>query len=298
MDHHVDIFRHLDTSMLEIFQNGSLNDYLNNLSPEEREQTVGAINRLMQRDAERQANSWHRYYEIKWYFNYIPLITIHYSLIWQAMTFTNLVYMVRASIIKITNAMVKMVRLTFFLITIQSYFRTLINIVFSFCDVITFSDNFLMDLFTYVLQDNKSMMRIHEELRVHKFDLQYFADMPEYKNLSVFQQIVFTIKNLLASMLMTSCTRAGDDVRCHIYTNTLIFKMLEAVSKTYPQNTKLSIMIMTVLIYLIYAILGNIICINIFLFFGSNLANRIIGYSQIVKNLSNAIWSTLFGHVL
>ncbi|CAK9441464.1 uncharacterized protein LODBEIA_P53320 [Lodderomyces beijingensis] len=279
---------------MEIFQRGQARDYLETLSPEEREQTLESVHRLVQQDQQQRASS--KYYEIRWHRRFIPLVHLQYSRIWQTVTLSNFVRVVRAAAQRALKFLVKAVRITLFIVAAQSYFRGMVSVIFSFCDVMTFNDNFLRDLLTYAFQDAPSILRHREALAAHKGDIFYFYNLEEYQHLSTLQSIIFAVKNHFASMLVATCTKTdnGDAITCRPYTNTLIFKVQDVVGNCYPRLSKGLVMMVTVSLYLIYATIGNLVCMNIFIFYTSNLLLKWMRVASVAKNLFYVVWTSFF----
>ncbi|KAI5956248.1 hypothetical protein KGF54_000723 [Candida jiufengensis] len=309
MDHpNNDIFQNLDMPLLEVFQRGQINNYLDSLSIEDRTDTIEAIHRVMRNHNQQQQQSQQQpsqanrtthinnYLRIRW-FKFLPIFLLNYSVIWSNLTLENIKHFIKLSITKLFFLLAQSLRMVFFLIMIQSYFHGLINMIFAFCDVLTFSDNFLKDLVTFLVDNNQYILKCHENLVAHGNDLFYFFDLKEYETNSVLENFQFLVLNYLSSFLMTDCVNSKGNVVCKPIKNTLIFKLYDAVYQSFPNSSKLSLKYLTMMIYLSYALIGNVICINILMFFVYNFMNKLFGYTQFIKNMKDVVKSTFIQYL-
>ncbi|KAI5958510.1 uncharacterized protein KGF55_005770 [Candida pseudojiufengensis] len=303
----VDIFQNLDMPLLEVFQRGQINQYLDTLSTNDRLETIEAIHRVMrnhnnQRRPRSDSNITYinNYIRIRW-FKFLPIILLNYSRIWSNLTIQNLKHYLKLSILKVFYIMVQSIRTLFFLIMIQSYFHGIMNMIFAFCDVLTFSDNFLKDLITFIVNDNLNFLQKHEKLMENNGDLFYFMDIESNKNLSILQNLKFFIINYIVSMLSTNCIKESESdnkIKCIPIKSTLIFKIFDSISNSFPQITnKLTLKYLTIFIYLTYAMIGNVICINILMFFIYNFMNKILSYNQFLKNMKDVVKNTFIQYL-
>ena len=296
MDAHVDIFRDLDASLMEVFQRGQFNRYLDQFPQDERNERISDMQIALQRQRELQ-NQW-KYYHINWYLTYIPLIVIHYKAIWKDLTWRNIKHYVVEAVTLAAIMIVRALRFTTFIIGSGIYFQGIIRRLFIFCDVITFSDNFIRDVLTYILKDSPAILERLEVIHFHNNKIMYFLKYDEYNDLSSFQIIKMIYVNITASMLQADCISTSESSTCKLLTNTLVFKFSHVLQQYFPKLGDSSLKFITLSVYMTYAIIGDIICLNILLFLSYNLLTRFLGYKQIFSGLRHKRWSSLFTYLV
>ncbi|RCK65123.1 hypothetical protein Cantr_00641 [Candida viswanathii] len=296
MDGHIDIFRDLDASLMEILQRGQINRYLDQFPQDERNERISDMHIAIQR--QRELQNQRKYYHINWCWTYIPFLVIHFDQIWRDMTWLNIQLYVMESVTLAVIMLVRALRFTTFIIGSGIYFQGIVRRLFVFCDVITFSDNFIRDVFTYILKDSPAILERLEVIQYHDGNVMYFLKYDEYNDLSSFQVIRMTYVNLVASMLHADCVITSDSATCKLLTNTLVFKFSQVLQDCFPKLGTAGLKFITLIIYLTYAIVGDIICLNVLLFLSYNLLNRFLGYKQVFVGLRNMLWSSMFTYLV
>ena len=313
----IDIFRDLDASFMEIFHRTQLQRYLEHLPPGEREQQLNNI--MAQGDLylsqQQQQQQQPRYYHVHWIFSHIPFIILNFDQMWR--DFSWRAFWAR-TIDAITSAVimtVRALRFTTFIIGSGVYFQGVVRRLFVFCDVITFSDNFIRDMFTYILRDSKDILDQCVLLERHLRNVFYFLQYDEYSNLSSFQVIKLAYQNLLASLINVECityapnstgstttttssSSSATTTSCKILTNTLVFKLSSVFQEYFPALGSTGLKLITLWMYISYALIGDIICLNILLFVSYNLINRFMGYKQVFQGFRDILWNSLFNFIL
>lgn len=296
MDANIDIFRDLDASLMEIFQRGQFNRYLDQFPQDERNERISDMHIAIQR--QRELQNQRKYYHINWKLTYIPLFVIHFDAIWRDLTWRNIRNFIMESVTLAVIMLVRALRFTTFIIGSGIYFQGIVRRLFVFCDVITFSDNFIRDVFTYILKDSPAILERLEVIDFHHGNLLYFLKYDEYNDLSSFQIMKMTYVNLTASMLRAECISTSESSTCKLLTNTLVFKFSDVLQQYYPTLGKTILRFITLSIYMTYAIVGDIICLNILLFLSYNLLNRFLGYKQVFSGLRNILWNSMFTYLV
>ena len=64
-------------------------------------------------------------------------------------------------------------------------------------------------------------------------------------------------------------------------TNTLVFKLSSVFQEYFPALGSTGLKLITLWMYISYALIGDIICLNILLFVSYNLINRFMGYKLV-----------------
>ncbi|CAX41629.1 conserved hypothetical protein [Candida dubliniensis CD36] len=310
----IDIFRDLDASFIELFHRAQLQTHLEHLPPTEREEQLN--NLLSQRDL---LNSHHhqqtQYYHIHWIFSYVPFIILNFDQIWR--DFSWRAFWAR-TVDVVTSAMimaVRALRFTTFIIGSGVYFQGVVRRLFVFCDVITFSDNFIRDMFTYILRDSQDILDQCILLERHSRNVFYFLQYDEYNDLSSLQVLQLAYRNLLASLINVECityspnstgtttttsssSSTATTTSCKILTDTLVFKLSSVFQDFFPALGSTGLKLITLWIYISYALIGDIVCLNILLFVSYNLINRFMGYKQMFQGLKDILWNSLFKFIL
>ena len=137
----------------------------------------------------------------------------------------------------------------------------------------------------------------------------------EYSNLSSFQVIKLAYQNLLASLINVECityapnstgsttttttsSSSATTTSCKILTNTLVFKLSSVFQEYFPALGSTGLKLITLWMYISYALIGDIICLNILLFVSYNLINRFMGYKLVFQGLRDILWNSLFNFIL
>ncbi|KAL6451722.1 hypothetical protein SBY92_003029 [Candida maltosa Xu316] len=293
MEANIDIFRDLDTSLLEIFQRGQFNQYLDRIPPNERNQRIDNINRAIRHRREAQQRQ-QQYYHIKWLFTYFPVLIIHFDEIWRNLTWATIQRYLFEFVTNSVMLLIRAIRFMTFVVGSGVYFQGIVRRLFVFCDVITFSDNFTRDVFTYILKDSPHILNQLELIQFHHGNMMFFLQYEEYNNLSSFEVIKLSYYNIVASMVRADCVVTSESATCKILTNTLVFKFSQVLRDFFPSLSITGLKTITLMIYLTYAIIGDIICLNILLFLSYNLMNRFLGYKQVFVGIRGMLWNSFF----
>ncbi|KAI5949125.1 hypothetical protein KGF57_004955 [Candida theae] len=309
MDPNHDIFAQLDTALLDIFhQNHTIQHDFNSLPEHERQRVLdemedyvrqSSLNSTRHGRIRRNPRTIRRFYEITWYWTYLPLFTIRFDRIFQQLTMSNFQRAVTNAAFYLVNMIQAGLRSLIFLFVLQTYLHNVTNMIFVFSNIITFSSNFIKDGFTYCFQDRADILHDHALLATHNYDCFYYLNLPQYANASIWKHAELIFKNHRAYLLRTSCVIAKDGApsNCHLITDSLVYKFSDAIAKSCPSLSTSIVRLCTVGIYLVYAMLGNFVCLNILFFLSYNIMRRIAGYANIVKNLSQVIGSTFVEYI-
>lgn len=304
MDPNQDIFEELDTALIEIFhRNHSIHDNINNLPHHERQRVRDEMADLLRQNSLNASSSRHhrtirRFYEVMWYYNYIPIFTIRFGRIGQQITWHNLQQVIFDAASYFFKMIQTGLRSLIFVWVLQTHLRNITNMIFIFSNAITFSTNFIKDLFTYAFQNSPQVLHDHQLLVAHNWDVFYYFNSEEYQNASFLQHLWFIYRNYRASLLKTTCITINKELPdCSLVMDSLVYRMLDAIARSCPQLSTNMVRFITLTIFLLYATLGNFICINVLCFAMFNIMRRIIGYSKIVKNLGKVIGSTFIDYI-
>ncbi|RLV91710.1 hypothetical protein JA1_003666 [Spathaspora sp. JA1] len=309
MDATPDIFATLDTSLLEIFQRGQLVEHLRNLPPQEQSRRIQELSRAL-RDHQPQSSSTAatspqvKYIYFIWLWNYIPLLVINFTKIKQDITVANVLDYTFDTITKMVIFSLRVVRFTVFVVTSLVYFHRILRIFFVFCDVMTFSNHFMRDAFTYILQDASGMLKQHEIIMNNEGNVLYFLKNADNNGMSSWNVLYSAIYNTVSATLVTDCIKIDDstNVTCQLVTDSLIFKLSQVITTYYPSLNSPTgstvLKLSTLLLYMLYAILGDIICINVWFFCMYNFLDRAVKYKQIFVNLRGIVWKSLVRYLI
>ncbi|EGW31025.1 uncharacterized protein SPAPADRAFT_142568 [Spathaspora passalidarum NRRL Y-27907] len=305
MDGTPDIFATLDTSLLEIFQRGQLVDHLRNLPPEEQARRLQELSRALRDNQPHTFDSITttevKYFYFIWLWK-IPLLVVNFTQIWRDMTVANVLDFTFDTITKVIMFTLRVVRFTVFMVTSFIYFHRIIRIFFVFCDVMTFSNHFMRDAFTYIFQNSLEMLKRHEIIMKNDGNVLYFLQYTNSTEMSSFNVLHAAIYNTLSATLVTTCMNKDGKVSCRLDTDSLIFKLSDVITTHYPSlnssTGSILLKILTILLYMTYAIIGDIICINIWFFCMYNFLDRAVKYKQMFINLRGIIWKSLVRYLI
>lgn len=291
--------RQAEVALLEIFQRGHLREYFEDLSLDEQLQELDRLERTLRQNGILLPSNYNNSniterrgpFYIVWLFDHIPVPIVNFFFIYQNITWPNIIDWIFNTMTELVMMILRVLRFTAVVISITFYFHKVIRTFFIICDILTFSQNFMRDAFTFVVQDYEFLLKRHEMIYKHKGDhlyfLQYEPDLSSWR-------ILFTSTiNLLSSMLVTDCTSNGEG-KCELVKDNLIFKFSEVFLKYYPNISMWLLKLLTIIIFFTYALIGDFICLNIVMLVGYNVHYRIEKYKQVFLSLKNIIWTTIF----
>lgn len=282
---YVDIFRDLDTDLMEIFHRGHFSEMFRNLPAEEHDRRIEALNRFLRRRYERDP----KYVKLIWLFRFFPLPVVKYRTIWNDIR-PNLGLIVMRALTAVVLMIVKVFRLTMFIIGSSYYLKRIFRTLLIFGNELTFSTNFFRDVYTYILRDHEYLFYRLSNLETYGW-WYTIGNTNNIDSLSNYQYFRGVFLNFLVSPLMANCNKVNDRYICFPNTSSLIYKFEDVFKNNLPETSQSSILV--VLVYLLYALVGNFICMNIFYLYSLNFFNLTLKYHGYLSNLFNTMWEGL-----
>lgn len=261
----LDIFRDLDTDLLEIFARSrreELQRWIRN-NPHLARDITEAENRRQRDRNERVAH-------LVWLW-VLPLPVVNYSLLWRRHRPANLTHWALRTGIALATILVRLLRFIAYLTFTGHWIRDMFRVMFIFCSLATYSENYFVDIITYVFRNLTDLVRRQMQ-------------QGNYPTFSIFEQAISNrliyelVCNLIAAQLRVKCVgSASEPITCLVDQNALIFRFLDVLAKVFPLLLNVPQPILTALtvcLYLIYGIGCQFICTNVIFFLFMHTARR------------------------
>ncbi|KAK6457746.1 uncharacterized protein RJT20DRAFT_2292 [Scheffersomyces xylosifermentans] len=289
---HADIFQNLNVGLLEHLHTREV----------ERVQLQQAIldsgdNRNVSRNPNREVRHENYYYWV-WVLGYIPLPGLRYGQIWRDYRPRSFGFALYRVLTTISFVLIKVARFTAFIMWARVYLQTLIRNFFFFSNILTFSENFLFDAISFVLRNSPEVIERKKQIVLNNADLFYSIDED---NDSLFSVVIPTvIYNWFARSISTT-QRYENGMVLEIDTDNLVFKFAEVLKNYYPsladESHSWTLSMITIGIYIAYALLGELLCINILTLYMVNWSKWLQSYSGIFFGLKSVLWTSFLSEL-
>lgn len=313
-----DIFRELDTDLVEIFNRGQFADLFADVPLQEQNERLDRINELLtsrnideyfQKQREREQENADGYVSFLWKFGLFPLPIFHYSRLWRRFGPAN----IRESLIRLTTivmtTLVRVVRFSLFIIASSAYLHNILRNLFIFSNLLTFSNNFLRDIITFMFRNDSGLLERRQTIMMGSKGIFYFKEDSDFHTYSTWKVATTAAYNWVSSLINMSCVTFRDDgknvrTECYILEDTLIFKFSRIMSDFFPSmattesNFSWSLTISTVILYLFYALGGDLICLNVLFFWSINMGKQVLHYKDVYAGLGRIVWNTLHRNII
>lgn len=307
-----DIFRELDTDLVEIFNRGQFADLFTDLPLQEQNERLDRINELLtsrnineyfQKQREREQEGSDSYVSFLWEFGLFPLPIFHYSRLWRRFGPNN----IQESLIRLTTivmtTLVRVIRFSLFIIASSAYLHNILRNLFIFSNLLTFSNNFLRDIVTFMFRNDSGLLERHQTIVGGSKGIFYFKDDADFHTYSTWKVATTAAYNWVSSLINMTCVTFSNDgnikTECDLHEDTLIFRFSRIMSDFFPSmtttesNFSWSLTISTVVLYLFYALGGDLICLNVLFFCTVNMGKQVLHYKDIYAGLGRIVWNTL-----
>lgn len=310
---HNDIFRELDNDLIEVFRRGQFADLFADIPLQQQNERLDRINELLAarnvdeyfQNRRRREDSGH-YISCLWKFGLLPLPIFHFRRLWRRFGPNNIQEsLVRIATIAVTTLM-RLIRFGLFIIASSAYLHNILRHLFIFSNLLTFSNNFLRDIVTFISRNNSGLLERHQTIAMKQKGIFYFKEDEDFHAYSTWDVINTTAYNWVSSLINMNCVlfEGERDFKCSLYEDSLIFKFSRIVGDFFPSiggkesNVSWSLTISTVVLYLFYALGGDLICLNVLFFLSVNMGKRILHYKDIYANLGRIVWNTLHRNII
>lgn len=285
-----DIFQNLDRDLMDIFQEQQLAAFFRTVPLERHDERLNQLNQLIGRSHRLQTNDNHespnRYVKLVWFLNFIPLPVVKYRRIWRDVNGVQAAWrLLTFVIINIT----RIFRFAMFLVGSSFYLQRIARTLFLFGNEITFSTNFFNDVLTYLLRYNTWIFHRFEVIQTN--GIRFSLGLDGQLTIGSFIEFVkrFFIHTLILQ-IRSVCENSNGEVTCGADDSSLIFKFDQIFRSKLPNLNENYLTLLVVTIYLSYALIGNMICMNISYLYSVNIFNRFMKYSGYYSGLFRAVW--------
>ncbi|CUM46057.1 uncharacterized protein AC631_05794 [Debaryomyces fabryi] len=311
---HNNIIRELDTDLVEIFRRGQFADLFADVPLQRQNERLERINELLTArnideyfQNRRKREDSGRYISCLWMFGLLPFPIFHFRRLWRRFGTNNVQEsLVRLAKIAITTLM-RIIRFGLFIIASSAYLHNILRHLFIFSNLLTFSNNFLRDIITFMSRNNSGLLERHQTIAMKEKGIFYFKEDADFQAYSTWDIITTAAYNWVSSLINMNCVSYFSDERhfeCSISEDSLIFKFSRIMGDFFPSiggtesNVSWSLTISTVVLYLFYALGGDLICLNVLFFFSINMGKRVLHYKDIYAGLGSIVWNTLHGNII
>lgn len=256
---------------------------------------LGQRLRELQRETERRRRikEQNRIAKVIWVYGVLPLPVVYYSRIYQRFRGGRAQEYLLRFVQFVSVWLMKLMRAITVLIIASGWFRQIFNMFMAHASAVTYSDNFLKDIFTFILRDHSAALLDRKAM--------WGPQPPPWLLYHTLHQFVLDV---LARMLSADCAYALSPLRdqpvtdknwCKINKNSLIFKLAEILEVKFPALQLLSPWVLTtvtVVVYLTYGIVGQYVCLNVLSAHFTNIGFRSLPFFKFVGKLAKLMWST------
>lgn len=204
---------------------------------------------------------------------FIPLPLIKIRQFWQDYHVRDYFMTLSAFIL---NSLQRAFRVLVFIMGASFYLHRVLERFFMFGNELTFSKNFFKEVITFILRDNRAVFERLENIKRRDDILAVESD-------STFVNFISTILNIFVMNLQYICVTVPHSTKCSASTNSLIYKFHEVLGRGDT---------ITVIVYLLYALIGNLICLNILYLYSVSVLSLLKKYGQYSKKLLALVWGS------
>lgn len=275
-----DIFRDLDIDLMDVFTRSQRSE-LRRMARMHNLRTTADFVRMFQQ----QRNE--RILDLYWLFGFFPLPKVNYGLLWRRHRPADLVRSGMRLIIAIAAGAVRISRLFVYGIAVFQWLKDILQWIFIYGSMVTFSTNFFVDIGTYIFRDNVDILYWRGNsnwatnlLRAHGAML----------DLGLWNQVVY---DMVSSTVRRICLDDGVTRRCYLDKDSLIFRFSDVIVLHFPIFERLPSLVLTttvVLLYLMYGFAGQLISFNVIFYFIMQIVFRFEGISKIIFGVGKILW--------
>lgn len=284
-----EILRAARPDFVGIFRNApNFQFFVNGIRPEDRE-IQEQINQLQQRidqHLQNQRRDRELAITIFWLLGLFPIPVVNYALLWRRNRPDNWRTALARIVTTTTLILVRLGRLMAYMVLTGNWIKDIVRFLTVFGSMVTFSDNFFRDIFTY-------MVRNYPLLVQRKYNLLHEQEGEiEWENL-----VQFVCDNL-AMYVNTHCVFSGDGDNggyCTLHEQLLIFRFSNALIKIFPgfvQLPNFMLTFTTVCIYLSYGLIGQFLGFNVLFFFMLHIGHRWVPLLLFFGKCGKAAWQS------
>lgn len=277
-DLQIDIFRDLDTGLIEIFQRNQYERFLRGIPPEQHQERLAMLQLVIHNRARPE------YVRVIWLWNFIPFPLIQYKRLWNDVNVTQLLTQFALTAF---NVATRLFRFSMFLIGSSFYLQRTMNVMFMFAHELTFSKNFFGDILTFILRDHSDIFSRRSV--IENRGVKYLIAMTyNYNQVPFWDYFIGLIYNSMVIQVNSRCEKQPDNQYvCTPNTGSLIFKFQTVFEHNFPNvNTDVYV----VFAYLAYALVGNFVCMNVFYLYSINVVKSLFKFNTFLSGIGSLLW--------
>lgn len=278
-----DIFRDLDIDLMDVFTRSQRAE-LRRMARLHNLRTTADFVRMFQQ----QRNE--RIFKLYWLFGFFPLPKVNYGLLWRRHRPADIVRSSMRLVIAIAAGAVRLSRLFVYGIAVFQWLRDILQWVFIYGSMVTFSTNFFVDIETYIFRDSADVLHPRGSTSDWLKNLQLANG--NVLDWSLWTKILY---DMVSSTVRLQCVKDqdGDLEFCYIDKNSLIFRFSDVIALHFPIFESLPSPVLTflvVLLYLTYGFAGQMISFNVLFYFIMQIIFRFESVSKIIFGVGKILW--------
>lgn len=249
-DLQVDIFRDLDTDLIEIFNRTQLEE-------------IERLARAGQIDLAPLRRGTPRLVRVRWFLVF-PIVEVDFALLWR--THRPLPAAVARWLALLMTLALRTCRFVVIFVLTWTHVLNVVWRILGFINLVTFSENSAMDLLTYVLRDYPTLLTLKAQLA--SGEKQFLSVSLRNFHMAI---LLWAAKNISAT-----CIETDGATLCLLNTQTLVFRFSDAMLKVAPQLELAPAMLtlLTSAVYLTYAFGWLLVSFNLLVFWFLSIVKR------------------------
>ncbi|KAF8001717.1 hypothetical protein HF325_004218 [Metschnikowia pulcherrima] len=220
-----------------------------------------------------------------WCFGFLPLPAVNYTLLWRRYGPSDLRQAaIRTS--EIISLVIKTVfRALIYIASVYYWLRFVFTSISTCGNMVTYSQSFFWDIFTFSLRNYPSLLERHAEL----LSATKVTSQPTI-SMDSLQQVMF---DAAALKIHVSCILANETTSCELMSDSLIFKLCDILTQCYPFLESLPLVCLTlttICLYILYALGAQVLNINIVCLVTYITWKRQFPLTKFVIELIKTVW--------
>lgn len=284
-----EILRAARPDFVGIFRNApNFQFFVNGIRPEDREfhEQIAWLQQRIDQDLQNQRRDRELAITIFWLLGLLPIPVVNFALLWRRNRPENWRMALARIVTTTTLILARLGRLMSYMVFTANYIKDIVRFLTLFGSMVTFSDNFFRDIFTY-------MVRNYPLLVQRKYNL-----LHEQEGEIERESFVQFVCDNLAMYVNTHCVLSGDGDSvgyCTLHEQLLIFRFSNTLIKIFPGFVQLPDFMLTfttVCIYLSYGLIGQFLGFNVLFFFILHIFHRWVPLLSFFGKFGKAAWQS------
>lgn len=223
-------------------------------------------------------------FSVTWLWGVLPLPVVNYALLWRRNRPQNIRMALTQFLTTVTLLMMKLGRVIAYMILTGNWIRDLLRFLMMFGSMVTFSENFFQDIFTYAMRNYPLLVQRNIEMKRENLGVIEWINLYQF----VFDNMAWNIR--------TKCTSPPQkypEALCSLHVESLIFRFSNALLQVMPLLNSLPTPVLTtatIAIYLTYGLVGQFVGFNVVAFLMLHSVHRWFPYFSFVSRFFKALW--------